>query len=72
MLADIDTAEPVLEPDGSASNTYALTVCPPRLLHPLGISLSLKLSQNLCRFHSLQFSVILTLPILRDWFFLKL
>lgn len=42
-LADIDTADPVLEPDGFLPNTYALTVCPPRPLHPPGMSLSRKL-----------------------------
>lgn len=43
MFAAIDTADPVLEPDGSLPNTYGQIVCPPRPLHPLGISSSLKL-----------------------------
>lgn len=43
IFVDTDTAEPVLEPDGSASITYADTVCPPRPLHPFGAFISLNL-----------------------------
>ncbi|MNM95088.1 hypothetical protein D3C81_1075150 [compost metagenome] len=41
------TAEPELEPHGSALNTCGFLVCPPRLLQPLGMSGSRKLAHSL-------------------------
>lgn len=41
-FTEMDTAEPLLEPEGFWFKTYALTVCPRRPFHPLG-TLPLKL-----------------------------